>query len=80
MISVHTAQDGTVVSYLLNFNGFETARHRKYMRKLNIPDDSEVERAAPKIGLEREDRQPARQAKPELRRSERLQAGVQDEF
>ena len=81
MISVHTAQDGTVVSYLLNINGFETARHRKYMRKLNIPDDSEVERAAPKeTGLEREDRQPARQAEPQLRRSERLRAGVQDEF
>ena len=43
VISVRTAQDGTVVSYLLNINGFETACHRKYMRKQNIPDDTEIE-------------------------------------
>ena len=81
VISVHTAQDGTVVSYLLNINGFEPSRHRKYMRKLTIPDNAEVERAAPReTGLEREGRQPARQAEPQLRRSEWLRAGVQDEF
>ena len=43
VISVCTAQDGTVVSYLLNINGFETARHRRYMRKLGY--DANVERA-----------------------------------
>ena len=63
VISIHTAQDGTVVSYLLNINGFETARHRRYMRKLTLPDDVEVQRAAQgETGLEREGReQPAHQ-------------------
>ena len=82
VISVRTAQDGTVTSYLLDINGFETSRHRKYMRKLTIPDDTEVERAAPReTGLEREGRkQPAHHVKPQLRRSERLQAAAQDGF
>ena len=81
VISVRTAQDGTLTSYLLDINGFETSRHRKYMRKLTIPNDTKVERTAPReTGLEREGRQPARQAQPQLRRSERLRAGVQDEL
>ena len=41
VISLRQSQDGTVVSYLLNINGFETARHCKYMRKLNSPDNTE---------------------------------------
>ena len=78
VISVRTAQDGKGVSYLLNFKGFETARHRKYMRKLNLPDDAEVQRAAPReTGLEAE---VACQETQQLRRSERLRAEVQDEL
>ena len=77
VISVRTAQDGTLTSYLLDINGFETSRHRKYMRKLTISNDTKVERTAPReTGLEREVVQPARQAEPQLRRSERLHAGV----
>ena len=45
VISVRTSVDGTVVSYLLNINGYETARHRRYMRKIVLPDDTETERA-----------------------------------
>ena len=82
VISVRTAQDDTVASYLLNIIGFETARHRRYMRKLTLPDDDEAQRAAPgETGLEREGRkQPAHHVKPQLRRSERLQAAAQDGF
>ena len=49
VISLRQSQHGTVVSYLLDINGFETARHRKYMRKLNVPDNTEeqIERALP---------------------------------
>ena len=81
VISVRTAQDGMVVFYLLNINGFETARHRKYMRKLNIPDDTEIERAMPRetgLGPERAGRQPTSQAEPQLRRSTRLRDGAQN--
>ena len=82
VISVCTAQDGTVVSYLLNINGFETACHRRYMRKLTLPDDVEIQRAAQgETGLEREGReQPAHHVGPQLRRSERLRAVAQDGF
>ena len=81
VISVRTAQDGTVVSYLLDINGFETARHRKYMRKLNLPDDTVIEIANPReqvLGPERAGRQPCTQAAPQLRRSTRLRAGAQN--
>ena len=75
VISVRTAQDGTVVSYLLNINGFETARHRRYMRKLTLADDVSVERAQEQTGLEREVREEqAHHMEPVLRRSERLRA------
>ena len=46
VLSLRCAQDGTVVSYLLDINGFETARHRKYLRKLPLPDDNAVEERA----------------------------------
>ena len=73
VISLRQSQDGTVVSYLLDINGFETARHRKFMRKLNSPDEEQIERALPEReqvpGHERA-RQPAQA--PPLRRSERL--------
>ena len=80
VISVCTAQDGTVVSYLLNINGFKTARHRCYMRKLTLPDDVEVQRAVKEeTGLEREGREElAHHMGPQLRRSERLRAVAQD--
>ena len=65
VISVRTAQDDTVANYLLT-----------------LPDDDEAQRAAPgETGLEREGReQPAHYVKPQLRRSERLQAAAQDGF
>ena len=43
VISIRTAVDGTVVSYLLDINGYETARHRKFMRKLVLPDNRDRE-------------------------------------
>ena len=80
--SIRTALDGTVVSYLLNINGYLTARHRRYMRKLNIPDEHEGERAVLReTGLvsDREgsqaNRQPVGHEEPQLRRSDRLKAG-----
>ena len=77
VISLRQSQDGTVVSYLLDINGFETARHRKFMRKLNSPDEEQIERALPEReqvpGHERA-RQPAQAL--QLRRSERLRAGA----
>ena len=81
MISLRRSQDGTVVSYLLNINGFETARHRKYMRKLNSSNNTEeqIERALPREQAgEREPRQPVQAAAPQPRRSERLMAGARD--
>ena len=41
VIAIRTAIDGTIVSYLLDINGYETARHRKFMRKLVLPDNTE---------------------------------------
>ena len=72
VISLRQSQDGTVVSYLLDINGFETARHRKFMRKLNSPDEEQIERALPEREQvpEQRARQPAQA--PQLRRSERL--------
>ena len=76
VISLRQSQDGTVVSYLLDINGFETARHRKFMRKLTLADGEQVERALP----EREQvprQEVARQLVPApLRRSERLWVGA----
>ena len=43
VISIRTAIDGTVVSYLLDINGYETARHRRFMRKLVLPDNRDRE-------------------------------------
>ena len=43
VISIRTAIDGTVVSYLLDINGYETARHRRFMRKLALPDNRDRE-------------------------------------
>ena len=50
------------------------------MRKLTLPDDVEVQRAAQgETGLEREGReQPAHHVGPQLRRSERLRVVAQD--
>ena len=45
VIAIRTAVDGTVVSYLLDINGYETARHRRFMRKLVLPDNTEREGA-----------------------------------
>ena len=82
VISIRTALDGTVVSYLLDINGYQTARHRRYMRKLNIPDDHESEGAELReTGLvsDREgsqaNRQPVGHEEPQLRRSDGLKAG-----
>ena len=81
VISIRTAQDGTVVSYLLDINGFQTPRHRRYMRKLTLADDVNVERAHEQTGLERESREEqADHVEPVLRRSERLRAGPRDEL
>ena len=77
VISLRQSQDGTVVSYLLDINGFETARHRKYMRKLNLPDNNEeqIERTLPEPEqVPERTRQPVQA--PQLRRSERLRAGA----
>ena len=43
VISVRTSVDGTVVSYLLDINGYTTARHRRFMRKLVLPDTEREE-------------------------------------
>ena len=82
VIYIRTALDGTVVSYLLDINGYQTAWHRRYMRKLNIPDEHEGERAVLReTGLvsDREgsqaNRQPVGHKEPQLRRSDRLRAG-----
>ena len=73
VISLRQSQDGTVVSYLLDINGYETSRHRKYMRKLTLTDEEQDERALP--GREQVPSQElARQPAP-LRRSERLRGG-----
>ena len=76
VVSVRTAQDGTVVSYLLDINGFETPRHRRFLRKLTLPDDeiAEVDNEQTSLVRERNEEQVAHE-EPVLRRSERLQAG-----
>ena len=69
-----------MVSYLLDINWFETARHCKYMRKLNVPDNTEeqIERSLPREQVpERETRRQV-QAAPQLRRSDRLRAGARN--
>ena len=69
------------MSYLLDINGFQTARHRRYMRKLTLADDVSVERAQEQTGLEREGREEqADHVEPVLRRSERLRAVPRDEL
>ena len=76
MISIRTAQDGTVVSYLLDINGFQTPRHRRYLRKLTLPSDENVERANEQTSLESErSEEQAAHVEPVPRRSERLRAG-----
>ena len=45
VISIRTSVDGTLVSYLLDINGYETARHLRFMRKLVLPDNTEREGA-----------------------------------
>ena len=81
VISIRTAQDGTVVSYLLDINGFQTPRHRRYLRKLTLAEDENVERAHEQTGLESESRVvQADHVEPVLRRSERLRAGPRDEL
>ena len=76
VVSVRTAQDGTVVSYLLDINGFETPRHRRFLRKLTLPDDenAEIDNEQTSLGRERNEEQVAHE-EPVLTRSERLQAG-----
>ena len=76
VISIRTAQDGTVVSYLLDINGFQTLHHRRYLRKLTLADDKNVERAHEQTSLESESsEEQAVHVEPVPRRSERLQAG-----
>ena len=80
VISTRTIVDGTVVSYLLDINGYETARHRRFMRKLVLPDDIEREGAVlGETGLVNDRAgsqvhgQPAHShAEPQLRRSNSL--------
>ena len=81
VIAIRTAMDGTVVSYLLDINGYETARHRKFMRKLVLPDSEREEASLRGTGSDREGRQadgqPAHSQEQEeaqqgLRRSDRL--------
>ena len=71
--------DGTVVSYLLDINGYETARHCKFMRKLVLPDNRDRElrgTGSDRVGSQA-DVQPAHsqeheEAQQALRRSNRL--------
>ena len=79
VISVRTTVDGTVVSYLLDINGYATARHRKFMRKLVVPDTEREEARLRGTGSDRvgsqSHGQPAHShevAQQGLRRSERL--------
>ena len=79
VISIRTSVDGTVVSYLLDINGYETARHRRLMRKLVLPDDRDREvdvlgeTGSDRVGSQVQD-QPAhsREEQQGLRRSHRL--------
>merc|ERR1711954_241362 len=74
VISIRTAQDGTVVSYLLDINGFQTPRHRRFLRKLTLPDNENAEGASEQTSLESE-RDEEQVVEPVPRRSERLRAG-----
>ena len=61
---------------LLDINGFQTPRHRRYLRKLNLPGDENVERAHEQTSLESESsEEQAVHVEPVPRRSERLRAG-----
>ena len=79
VISIRTAMDGTVVSYVLDINGYETARHRKFLRKLVLPNDRDRElrgTGSDRVGSQA-DVQPAHsqeheEAQQALRRSNRL--------
>ena len=82
VISIRTALDGTVVSYLLDIDGYETARHRKFMRKLILPDNRDREgdrlrgtgsdRAGSQAGGQPAHSQEHEEAQQGLRRSNRL--------
>ena len=74
VLSLRCAQDGTVVSYLLDINGFEIACHRIFLRKLHLPDDyAVVERANSKEQVLKPEREAG--TEPQLRRSTRLGVG-----
>ena len=80
VISIRTAVDGTVVSYLLDINGYETARHRKFMRKLVLPDDRDrdmlrgtgSDRVSSQADVQPAHSQEHEEAQQALRRSNRL--------
>ena len=76
VVSIRTAQDGTVVSYLLDINGFETPRHRRFLRKFTLPDDenAEIDNEQTSLVSERNEEQ-VTHMEPVPRRSERLRAG-----
>ena len=38
---IRTAHDGTIVSYGLLLNGADAIRHRRYMRKVHVPDNAD---------------------------------------
>ena len=65
--SIRTSNDGTIVSYGLLLNGADTIRHRRYMRKVHVPDIAEEE-----VSIEIESAGEDRQAEPvRLRKSSR---------
>ena len=78
IIEIRTAHDGTIVSYELLIDGVSAIRHRKYLRKVQIPqaadrrvssvsESSEQDRQLMSGGLS----QPAEPEPVRLRRSER---------
>lgn len=46
MTGVRTAADNRIVSYDLCINGASTTRHRRFMRKIMVPDVSAAEVSA----------------------------------
>ena len=62
------------MSYLLDINGFQAPRHRRFLRKLTLPDDENAEEANGQTSLESE-RSEEQVVEPVPRRSERLRAG-----
>ena len=79
VISIRTAMDGTVVSYVLDINGYETARHRKFLRKLVLPNDRDRElrgtgsdRVSSQADVQPAHSQEHEEAQQALRRSNRL--------